>query len=56
MAQVERWYSNLDSLGKLKFAALSALYGEEKVAAALTEIPDIDSLFEQVAERVYGVN
>ncbi|EPZ47698.1 hypothetical protein [Alicyclobacillus acidoterrestris] len=56
MTYVERWYATLTPQAKLKFAALTALYGQERIADALCDINDIDQLFDLIAQRVYGAN
>jgi hypothetical protein len=54
MSQVEQWYSRLSPVQRLKFASLTAIMGAERVARELVDTDDIDTLFENVAQRVYG--
>lgn len=51
-----KWYNNLTPEQKLKFAALTALYGAESVSEALTVNNDIDILFSAVANKVYTIS
>lgn len=48
------WVSNLTCDQRLKWAALVAFMGEERVAAELVNTPCIDALFSAVAERIYA--